>query len=623
MGKDPIPMRNIQPYMLLGGIILLFSLFSCNPQPSTLQTQVLVVGGGASGTPAAIQAARMGAQVILVEETPWLGGMLTSAGVGATDGNHRLPSGLWGEFRDMLYEYYGGPDSVFTGWVSNTLFEPQVGNMMWKQLVEAEPNITRYHGYRVLQVLKEGDKVTGAVFEGKDGDKLSIKSDILIEATELGDVLPLAGAGFTTGMDTPRDPYNEHIQDLTYTAVVLFFPDSVDVLIPEPPGYDPAEFTCLCQEVCEDEEKKVPTCDFMLNYGEMPNGKYMLNWPNNGNDYYANIIPLSHSQRDSVYQLAKERTLNFIYFLQNEAGYTNLGLANDVFPTEDLLPFIPYHREARRVNGLVQLKLEDLIDPYENDARALYQQAIAVGDYPLDHHHDKNPNAPPETFPPIPSFSIPWGSLVPSDIDGMIVAEKSISVTHMVNGASRLQPAVMLIGQAAGAAAALCVDQGTEPKELAVSVLQTALLEANCWLLPYLDTDPSEEDFAAIQRMGTTGIMRGHGVPYKWANQTWFYPDSVLSRDMSYLNILKRASSFFGGEVPEVKADGKELTASQLILDLGVLVQVDTETIEVTKASLNKAIGEDYFPENMSLDKPITRRELASLLDALIRPFEQ
>ncbi|MEL6193169.1 MAG: FAD-dependent oxidoreductase [Bacteroidota bacterium] len=618
-------MRSIQPYMILGGIILLFSFFSCQNQRPYLQTQVLVVGGGASGTPAAIQAARMGAKVILIEETPWLGGMLTAAGVGATDGNHKLPSGLWGEFRQMLYDYYGGPDSVFTGWVSNTLFEPQIGNMMWTQLVEAEPNITRYHGYRITEVLKDGDKVTGAVFEGKDGEQLSISSDILIEATELGDVLPLAGAGFTTGTDTPEDPYNEHIQDLTYTAVVSFFPDSVDVRIPEPPGYDPAEFTCLCQEVCEDEEKKVPTCDFMLNYGEMPNGKFMLNWPNNGNDYYANIIPLSHGQRDSVYQLAKERSLNFIYFLQNEAGYTNLGLAKDVFPTEDLLPFIPYHREARRVEGLVQLRLEDLVDPYENTDRALYQQAIAVGDYPLDHHHDKNPNAPPESYPPIPSFSIPWGSLVPSGLNGMIVAEKSISVTHLVNGASRLQPAVMLIGQAAGAAAALCVDQGTEPSELAVSVLQSSLLEANCWLLPYLDTDPSEEDFAAIQRIGTTGIMRGHGVPYKWANQTWFYPDSAMRRDKAYLSILERAAPFLNASSPDLVLPTEELTASQLILDLNKLIQEDAPSMEIEAARtyLNNAIGEEYFSGDVPLEKPVTRRELASLLDALIRPFDQ
>ena len=63
---------------------------------------VLIIGGGSSGVCAAVQAARLGVSVILVEETPWLGGMLTSAGVSATDGNHKMRQGLFGEFADEL-----------------------------------------------------------------------------------------------------------------------------------------------------------------------------------------------------------------------------------------------------------------------------------------------------------------------------------------------------------------------------------------------------------------------------------------------------------------------------------------------------------------------------------------
>ena len=72
------------------------------------QVDILIIGGGAGGTSAGIQAARMGSKVQIIEATPWLGGMLTSAGVSAIDGNHEMPSGIWGEFREKLRDHYGG-----------------------------------------------------------------------------------------------------------------------------------------------------------------------------------------------------------------------------------------------------------------------------------------------------------------------------------------------------------------------------------------------------------------------------------------------------------------------------------------------------------------------------------
>ena len=90
-------------------IILLF--LSCDSTTSTHRpADVVVLGGGASGTMAAIQSARLGASTVLIEKTPWLGGMLTSAGVSAVDGNYDLNSGLWFEFKTRLAKHYGGLD---------------------------------------------------------------------------------------------------------------------------------------------------------------------------------------------------------------------------------------------------------------------------------------------------------------------------------------------------------------------------------------------------------------------------------------------------------------------------------------------------------------------------------
>lgn len=102
--------------------LIAVTILHCS-QNESLTYDIVIVGGGTSGTAAAIQAGRMGANVLLLQEQEWLGGMLTAAGVSATDGNHKLPSDIWGEFRDSLYARYGGPEALFTGWVSNTQFE--------------------------------------------------------------------------------------------------------------------------------------------------------------------------------------------------------------------------------------------------------------------------------------------------------------------------------------------------------------------------------------------------------------------------------------------------------------------------------------------------------------------
>ena len=93
----------------MAAAITVLAMASC-AEPE--HVDVLVIGGGASGTAAAIQSARMGGATMLVEETTWLGGMLTSAGVSCIDGNYNLRSGIFGEFADSLSVRYGGWDAL-------------------------------------------------------------------------------------------------------------------------------------------------------------------------------------------------------------------------------------------------------------------------------------------------------------------------------------------------------------------------------------------------------------------------------------------------------------------------------------------------------------------------------
>ena len=133
--------------------------------------------------------------------------------------------------------------------------------------------------------------------------------------------------------------------------------------------------------------------------------------------------------------------------MQKELGMNTLGLADDEYPTEDLLPFIPYHRESRRIHGLVRFTENYIREPYTQKYK-LYRTTIAVGDYPIDHHHKRytgKEQLPDLSFYPIPSYGLPLGTLIPRDVEDLIVAEKSISVSNIVNGTTRLQPVVLQI----------------------------------------------------------------------------------------------------------------------------------------------------------------------------------
>ena len=109
------------------------------------------------------------------------------------------------------------------------------------------------------------------------------------------------------------------------------------------------------------------------------------------------------------------------------------------------------------------------------------------------------------------------------------MADKPISVSNIVNGSTRLQPAVLQIGQAAGIIGAIAVKRNLQPAEVNVREVQQTILDWKGYLMPYYDVPPEDPQFQEINRIGATGFIRGVGEPYLWANRTWFYPDSIYT----------------------------------------------------------------------------------------------
>jgi hypothetical protein len=255
----------------------------------------------------------------------------------------------------------------------------------------------------------------------------------------------------------------------------------------------------------------------------------MLNWPIYGNDIYLNVVEKSTAERAALLEIAKQQTLRFVYFIQKDLDFKNLALADDEFKTKDKLAFYPYYRESRRVKGLSRMLVQHIATPFETE-KPLYRTGIAVGDYPIDHHHKKNLLAPQHLdFFSVPSFNIPLSCLIPEKQDNIIIAEKSISVSNVVNGTTRLQPCVMQIGQAAGLLAAQSIIDGVAPKNVSVRKLQSILLAANGYIMPFVDVQQSSRYFKAVQKIGATGLLKGTGVPNGWANTTFFYPEKNVS----------------------------------------------------------------------------------------------
>lgn len=597
--------------ILLG---LVLTLEACQTPSPGITVDVLVLGAGTGATAAAIQAARSGAKTLLVNPQPWHGGMLTAAGVSATDGNHRLPAGLWGEFRQAIYDHYGGAAAVATGWVSNTHFEPKVAAAIFDSLLQNTAGLQVYTqaNWTAIQAQPAGWSVRIILPKGS----LQVRAKQLIDGTDLGDVAAAAGAEFDLGMDSrlqtgesiAPEEANDIVQDLTWVAILKDYGADKAPLLPEPPGYKPGQYRCLCDLVCDAPD--AIDCTLMLNYARLPNQKYLINWPNNGNDYYLNAAALTPAERELAYQDARTETLRFVYFLQQELGWDHLGLAEDEFPTADHLALMPYHREGRRIHGMVQLRLPHILQPYQTQ-QALYRTGIAVGDYPVDHHHGKHPAAPEFDFPPVPSFSVPVGALIPQDIPNLVVADKAISVSNIVNGSTRLQPVILQVGQVAGLIGAMAAAQGLSPSELSVRAIQQEVLAIDGYLQPFFDVLPDDPDFAVLQRIGATGLLMGTGEPYQWANRTWLYPDSLLTGEA-----LRAGFRQMGWELSAERVQ-KLVSPDQAVVSL--LEAVAQSGLEEA-LSERAAILRDWQANTAA---PVTRRAWAHLLDAYLQPFQR
>ena len=511
---------------------------------------VLVWGGGTGGVAAAIQAARGGASTLLLTPGSWLGGMVSSAGVCCPDGNELTPwqTGLWGAFLRQLERRE--PEGLDHNWVSCFGYRPATAEQILQDWVRAESRLLWWPVCRLQEVERDGSLITAVRVE-VDGAQRRVGCQVVIDGSDRGDLLPLAEASFRLGWEAqeqwgePSAPSLERLQSEPFlqkhpvqspTWVVMgqlasdrFDTDAARVVETSGTSQLPKPFEQACEAF---------GLERTISYGRLPGGLVMLNWPLHGNDWHWGLqraFSGDPQQEAELYAEMQAHSVDFAEALcEASGGWLQLG---DGFPQDSGSPApwlaaMPYWREGRRMVGRVTVIEQDLLPLGDGAACAALPldpagalHSIAVGNYANDHHY------PGPDWPLAPKscrwggrwtgtpFCIPYGALVSAEFDNLLAADKAISTSHMANGATRLQPLIFNVGQAAGAAAALAVQRKCLPHALPVRQVQERLIGdpqapsgvVPLWDLAWHDPEWKERQLAGLDNPGVC-LDRGQNV---------------------------------------------------------------------------------------------------------------
>jgi hypothetical protein len=450
--------------------------------------EILVVGGGTGGVAAGLAAARRGKKVALVEETDWLGGQMSSQGVAALDEHPYIESfggtASYYALRNALRRHYG-TSNPGNCWVTRLAFEPRVAAALIEQMLG--PGVKIFKRAKAVSVTKEGDRITSVACLGLDeGQLVRFLPQIVIDATELGDLLPLSGTEYVAGAETvaqtgepqaqPKEPQPHCVQSFTYPFACERRPAGENHVIPRPDRYEhyrDAQPYSLKIEVHGGEiyGEESGWLQYDL-YEQLPGTKgglwsyrrlvekenlAMFNWP--GNDYRdRSLIDCPPEEAVAALREAKQVSLGFLYWLQTELGAPELRLRPDVMGSTDGLSKHPYIRESRRIKALKTIVEQEVSARHQKGpTAAVFPDSVGVGWYPIDIHRSgpEDVGASCRTRP----FQIPLGALVPLRTQNLLAGAKNIGTTHITNGCYRLHPVEWNIGEAAGALAAFCLEQ--------------------------------------------------------------------------------------------------------------------------------------------------------------------
>lgn len=501
------------------------------------EADVVIIGAGLGGCAAAIACLQNGLTVILTEPTQWIGGQLTSQGVPPDE--HRFiethgANRSYRELRNRIRQYYRDNYRLTKsarsvehfnpgqGSVSRLCCEPRVALAVLEQwllpyrqngqlslLLNTAPEGADTHADRVHAV---------QVRETQSGESQWLLGKYFVDATELGDLLPMTKAEFVTGAESVKQTDELHAaaesrpenqQAFTVCFAVDFLAGN-DFTIQRPAEYDfwrefvpqltpawPGRLLDLTYSHPRTLHPKLlgfdptgaPTGSTLnlWNYrriidksqfetGQFEGDVSLINWPQN--DYMiGNLVGVAPEVALAHVERAKQLSLALLYWLQTEVpradggcGFPGLRLRGDLMGTEDGLAKAPYIRESRRIVAEFTITEKHVGvdnrnklfgDRAEGKHAERFYDSVAIGSYPIDLHPSTGGDnyIDFETYP----FEVSLGALLPVRLQNLLPACKNIGTTHMTSGCYRLHPVEWGIGEAVGHLVTYALEHQLQP----------------------------------------------------------------------------------------------------------------------------------------------------------------
>jgi hypothetical protein len=498
-----------------------------------LQTQILIVGGGVGGCACAMSACEAGFDVILTEESDWIGGQFTSQATPPDEHGWIESVGCtksYRQFRGKVRAFYRANYPLTAeakanpilnpgnGWVSPLCAEPKVFLAIFQEL------LGEFVAKGILQIFTEtvpisaetnSDKVENVTLaDNKTGEEISITAKYFVDATELGDLLPMTKTEFVTGSESSKDtgepsasvvanPNNVQAFSMCFAMShqagedwtiekpkdYEFWRDFVPNLTPKwsgkllsldglsprtlekvsynfQPNNEPNKaFAGLWtyRRILHKNNFVAGSFDSDITLVNYPQIDYLLGDLCKTEDFHHRDTEI---QRDKLIDEAKQQSLSFLYFLQTELGFEGLKLRPDVVGTNDGLAKMPYIRESRRIKAEFTI-LEQHVSAkcrQKSNLAEQFHDSVGVGFYRIDLH----PTVGGDNYVDVESlpFQIPLGALIPKQMTNLLAACKNIGTTHITNGCYRLHPIEWNIGEAVGNFLAFCLSKKLEPKQV-------------------------------------------------------------------------------------------------------------------------------------------------------------